>query len=182
MTQPTGPRIKIGGKSYNSLDDLPPETRQKLEQMLGQMRASGALADKNRDGIPDTSEPFLKVLGWVGKLIGKPELRSNLERQIREQLRALGSTSASPRPPSGPSAGPAPAPTPPTGRSAGPASASATPLPRPSTPRTATKPQPAMVSSNQDPRTESATAEFIRKLVIVSVLVGLGYLAFRLLG
>lgn len=196
MTQPTKPRIRIGGKTYDSLNDLPPESRQKLEKMMEQMRASGALEDKNRDGVPDRFESMLKVVGWIGKLTGKPQLRDQLTRQMQEQLRAFGAAPASPRPPTGssagsssapalptrPSAGPSSTPTAPTRPSAGPASASATPLPRASTPRTATKSPPAMVSSNQDPRTESAGAEFIRKLVIVSVLVGLGYLAFRLLG
>ena len=182
MTQPTRPRIHIGGKTYESLNDLPPESRQKIEKMMEQMRASGALEDKNRDGVPDRFESMLKVVGWIGKLTGKPQLRDQLTRQMQEQFRAFGAAPASPRAPTGSSAGPSSAPTTPTRASAGPASASATPLPRASTPRTATKSPPAIVSSNQDPHTESAVAEFVRKLVIVSVLVGLGYLAFRLLG
>lgn len=163
MSEPSGPRIRIGGKTFDSLDDLPPEARRKLEQALEQMRASGALEDRNRDGIPDRFETPLKVAGWIGRLTGNPQLRTRLEAQFRALTRAgqraPGATGASPA------------------------------LPRANAPRPDMAPRAAAQRNApppsvraDDPRDESAAAEFIRKLAIVSVLVGLGYLAYRLLG
>jgi hypothetical protein len=39
----------VDGKTYGSLDELPPEARQRYEQAMGQF-------DKNRDGVPDVLE------------------------------------------------------------------------------------------------------------------------------
>ncbi len=45
--------IVVNGKSYSSLDEMPPEVRQEYEQ------AMGMLADKDQDGLPDVFEGML---------------------------------------------------------------------------------------------------------------------------
>ena len=45
--------IVVNGKSYASLDEMPPEVRQEYEQALGM------LADKNQNGMPDVFEGML---------------------------------------------------------------------------------------------------------------------------
>jgi len=47
-------RIVANGKTYNSLDELPPEIRAKYEQAMGSM-------DANRNGVPDFVEGMLNV-------------------------------------------------------------------------------------------------------------------------
>ncbi len=47
-------RIIADGKSYNSLDELPPEIRAKYEQAMSSM-------DANRNGVPDFMEGMLKM-------------------------------------------------------------------------------------------------------------------------
>ncbi len=59
-------RIVIDGKSYNSVDEMPEDVRQKYEQALSLMKDQNSngvpdgleniLADNNRDGIPDIIE------------------------------------------------------------------------------------------------------------------------------
>jgi hypothetical protein len=80
--------VSIGGKNYPSRDDLPPEARAKLEQSLRQMRDKGLLEDRNQDGIPDHFELPLRIAGWVGRLIGNPQLGD----RIKHQMQALGVT------------------------------------------------------------------------------------------
>lgn len=46
-------RIIVNGKEYNSVDELPPDTRERYEQTMGAM-------DKNRNGIPDFAEDMLE--------------------------------------------------------------------------------------------------------------------------
>jgi len=43
-------KFVVNGKSYASLDEMPPDVRQAYEQMIGMF------ADKNRNGIPDILE------------------------------------------------------------------------------------------------------------------------------
>ena len=47
-------RIIADGKTYNSLDELPPEIRAKYEQAMGSM-------DANRNGVPDFMEGMLNI-------------------------------------------------------------------------------------------------------------------------
>lgn len=44
------PQIIVNGKTYSSLDEMPPEIRQAYDQ------AMGILADKNHNGVPDILE------------------------------------------------------------------------------------------------------------------------------
>lgn len=60
--------IVIDGKTYNSVNEMPADVRQRYEQALASLRdqdgnrvpdvleSSNVLADKNRDGIPDMLE------------------------------------------------------------------------------------------------------------------------------
>jgi hypothetical protein len=43
-------KFDVNGKSYASLDEMPPDVRQAYEQMVG------VFTDKNRDGVPDIME------------------------------------------------------------------------------------------------------------------------------
>jgi hypothetical protein len=47
--------IVVNGKSYASLDEMPPEVRQEYQQ------AMGILADKNQNGLPDVFEGLLET-------------------------------------------------------------------------------------------------------------------------
>ena len=47
--------IIVNGKSYASLDELPPDVRQQYEQ------AMGVLADQNQNGVPDVFEGMLNT-------------------------------------------------------------------------------------------------------------------------
>jgi hypothetical protein len=51
-----GMKFVVGGKTYTSLDDLPPEARAKYEQAMGAM-------DKNRNGMPDFLEGMMNLSG-----------------------------------------------------------------------------------------------------------------------
>lgn len=120
------------------------------------------LEDRNRDGIPDQYETLLRILGWVGRLIGEPQLRDRIEQQIRAQgaAAAQGKTPARQRAQASPSAAP------------------------PKQIRTTThRPHTSAVERvNHHPRMEGGLKEFMRKLVIVSSVVVAGYVALRLLG
>ena len=48
----TSTKIIADGKSYNSIDELPPEVRAKYEQAMGAM-------DANRNGVPDFMEGMI---------------------------------------------------------------------------------------------------------------------------
>lgn len=45
-------RIVFNGKSYNSVDEMPPEAREAYEKIMG------IFTDKNQDGMPDLFEGF----------------------------------------------------------------------------------------------------------------------------
>ncbi|MGH8459312.1 MAG: hypothetical protein ACRESV_08170, partial [Nevskiales bacterium] len=83
MTDPKPFIFTVGGKRYSSLDDLPPELRQKFEEAARRMREQGMLEDRNRDGIPDRFEMLLRIVGWIGKLVGNPQIRERFEQQLR---------------------------------------------------------------------------------------------------
>jgi hypothetical protein len=165
MTGPKNLQIRIGGKTYSSLEELPPETRQKFEQAVKQMRDSGLLDDKNRDGIPDRFETPLRVAGWLGKLTGNPQIKERIQQQLKafNVTATPGSTSGRipPRPPSAPA----------LQAQARERTASRTPA------------QPVIQrSGGNDPHADTGLREFIRKLAIVSAVVIAGYLLLRLLG
>lgn len=169
------PAGQDGAKKASGLDDLTPEARAKLEQSLKQMRDNGLLEDKNQDGIPDHFELPLRMAGWVGKLIGNPQLGDN----IRQQMKALGVTAeqATRRP-----------------TSARPVTTSATSTPRHRAQKASTPTSSAVVQrqragvqvaassavqrSSREPGADSRLGEFLRKLAIVSAVVfGLYWLA-----
>jgi hypothetical protein len=49
-----GMKFVVDGKTYNSVDDLPPDARARYEQAMGTM-------DKNRNGMPDFLEGMMGV-------------------------------------------------------------------------------------------------------------------------
>lgn len=49
-----GMKFIVDGKSYNSLDELPPDARAKYEQAMGAM-------DRNRNGMPDFLEGMMNI-------------------------------------------------------------------------------------------------------------------------
>ena len=49
-----GMKFVVDGKTYNSLEELPPDARAKYEQAMGSM-------DKNRNGMPDFLEGMMNV-------------------------------------------------------------------------------------------------------------------------
>lgn len=175
MSDAQKPIIRIGGKTYSGLEDMTPEAREKFEKMVEQLRASGALEDKNRDGIPDRFETALRVTGWIGKLTGNPQLKTKFE----QQLKAFNITGIAPRPSANApprvqasAAGEQPKPSP---------AAVAAPRVRTASRHAPASQTPAILRSEDAPG-EGGLREFVRKLVIVSVVVGLGYVALRLLG
>ncbi|MGH8454486.1 MAG: hypothetical protein ACRESW_08040 [Nevskiales bacterium] len=172
MSDPNAPKIRIGGKTYSGLDDLPPETRQKLEQALQQMRNSGLLEDKNRDGIPDRFETSLRIAGWLGKLTGNPQLKERLQQQIK----ALG---ASPNVTTIPRASSTPATPQP---SATPSASTSAPVRIRTTTTVSSQSTPVIQRVSPGPGEESTSREFLRKLAIVSAVVIAGYLIVRLMG
>ena len=50
LTTKTFTRITVNGKTYSSVEEMPPEIRQQYE------KAMSMLADKNHNGIPDVLE------------------------------------------------------------------------------------------------------------------------------
>lgn len=173
--------IRIGGKTYSGLDDLPPDARLQLEQTLKQMRDSGMLEDKNRDGIPDRFETPLRIAGWIGKLTGNPHLRE----RIQQQMSAFGVTAdtAHRAAPASPRASVARVSTASSGQARAKDSSSATgraPLRERATARAPI--QSVVQRSSRDMHAGTGLREFLRKLVIVSSVVIAGYLALRLMG
>ena len=44
-------RIKVNGKTYKSVDEMPPDVRRQYEQAMQTM-----MADRDRNGVPDILE------------------------------------------------------------------------------------------------------------------------------
>lgn len=97
-------RIVIDGKSYNSVDEMPPDVRQQYEEAMRELKVQGIpnvfennniLADQNRNGIPDIVEntPGQKIFANSMKILmdGKefnsldelpPEVRAKYEQAL----------------------------------------------------------------------------------------------------
>jgi hypothetical protein len=70
-------RIVIDGKTYNSVDEMPPDIRQKYEQAMSTFQGGNAgqvgdiIADSNNNGLPDIFEnmPSGKIVANIMKFI-----------------------------------------------------------------------------------------------------------------
>lgn len=78
-----GMKFVVDGKTYNSLDDLPPDARARYEQAMGAM-------DKNRNGMPD----FLEGMMNLSNQTAQPVM--SVANQPRRSAPLSSGTSASP--------------------------------------------------------------------------------------
>jgi hypothetical protein len=169
---------------------MPPEMRQKFEQMVKQMRDSSMLEDKNRDGIPDRFETSLRIAGWFGKLTGNPQLKERLQQQLRAFGASTGTTtttrtaslrasSAAVRTPPSPVEPARIRTTSTSGRPA--ARPGAATQQRPEIAARSIPHQSAVQRDDRNLHEGTGLGEFLRKLVIVSAVVIAGYVLIRLL-
>src|ERR1700757_2317411 len=74
--------ITVNGKTYDRVDDMPPEIRQAYDQ------AMGLLADKNQNGIPDIAEGLLPG--------AKPTVTTRFKITTKKKIVYKGQTYESP--------------------------------------------------------------------------------------
>ena len=76
--------IIFNGKTYNRLEDMPPEARQAYEQALGM------LADKNQNGVPDALEGITNLTQALTHLPGvSSTTRIKINGQVYQGLESL---------------------------------------------------------------------------------------------
>jgi len=81
--------IVIDGKSYSSVNEMPPDVRAKYEQAVSSLQGSNimnTLGDKNKDGVPDVFENIssaMNVMSSNMKFIVNGQEYNAWERWIR---------------------------------------------------------------------------------------------------